>query len=123
MRLYSRTGATALDDPEYGHIDAGPDGGFDLPDDLSDRLYGFHAAGQPLWETDVERQNRLIAEELERRKDPATLLAAVEQLVGAAKASAQAEVPDPADPGDDEPARTEPKKTTSRARKATQPAE
>lgn len=127
MRLYSRTGATALDDPEYGHFDAGPSGGFDLPDDLSDRLHGFHVAGQPMWETDVERQHRLINEELERRKDPATLLAAVEQLVNAAKSSAS---PSPAEPSvepedeesgrdgsDSEPAA--PKKAT-RARKATQ---
>lgn len=96
MRLYSRTGATALDDPEYGHFDANEDGGFDFPDDLSDRLHGFHAGGRPLWETDVERQNRLIAEELERRKDPATLLDAVQQLVQAAKTTS-------------EPAKAEPK--------------
>lgn len=119
MRLYSRTGATALDDPEFGHFDAGPDGSFDFPDDLSDRLHGFHVAGRPAWETDVERQHRLIAEELERRKDPASLLSAVEQLLAAAKATAQGE---PADAGDGD-GKTEPAKKTTRARKATQPAE
>jgi hypothetical protein len=87
MRLYTRTGATALDDPEYGHFDANPDGSFDLPEDLSDRLHGFHLAGRPAWETDVERQRRLIGEELERRKDPATLLSAVEQIMKAAQAT------------------------------------
>lgn len=85
MRLYSRTGATALDDPTFGHFDAGPDGGFDFPNELSDRLHAFHANGRPLWETDVERQHRLMAEELERRRDPATLMEAVQQLVNAAK--------------------------------------
>lgn len=85
MRLYTRTGASALDDPEYGHFDADENGGFDFPDDLSDRLHRFHAGGRPLWETDVERQNRLMAEELERRRDPATLMEAVQQLVNAAK--------------------------------------
>lgn len=80
MRLYTRTGAVALDDPEFGHFAAGDDGSFDFPDELSDRLHGFHAAGKPLWETDVERQARFMHEELERRKDPATLLAAVEEL-------------------------------------------
>lgn len=88
MRLYSRTGATALDDPEYGHFDADDQGAFDFPDDLSDRLHRFHTAGKPAWETDVERQARLIQEEMERRRDPATLMAAVQQLVEAAQATA-----------------------------------
>ncbi|MFE5037166.1 hypothetical protein [Streptomyces sp. NPDC056683] len=89
MRLYSRTGVIALDDPEFGTFTADPDtGGFDFPDEVSDRLHAFHHRGQQLWETDVERQQRLLTEELERRKDPATLLSAVEQLVKAASATA-----------------------------------
>ncbi|WP_333746049.1 hypothetical protein [Streptomyces sp. IBSBF 2950] len=87
MRLYSRTGVTALDDPEFGTFHANEDGGFDFPDEVSDRLHNFHLHGQPMWETDVERQRRLVTEELERRKDPATLLNAVEQLVRAAQAT------------------------------------
>lgn len=109
MRLYSRTGATALDDPEFGHYDANKDGAFDLPNELSDRLHGFCVNGQPLWETDVERQHRLITEELERRKDPATLLGAVEQLVKAAQAT-QAADPEPAKPA---PAKRASKRTSS----------
>jgi hypothetical protein len=85
MRLYSRTGATALDDPEYGHFDADLDGGFDFPDDLSDLLHRFHLRGKAVWETDIERQSRLMEEELERRRDPATLMDAVQQLVNAAR--------------------------------------
>jgi hypothetical protein len=99
MRLYTRTGATTLDDPEYGHFDASPDGAFDLPEELSDRLNGFHVGGRPMWESDIERQRRLVSEEMERRKDPATLLAAVEQIMMAAKAtvvSAVEPVPTPA---------------------------
>jgi hypothetical protein len=96
MRLYTRTGATALDDPEYGNFQADEEGGFDLPDDLSERLHRFHIDGRPAWETDVERQTRLIAEELDRRKDPATLLAAVQQLVAAAQSlPAQSAAPAP----------------------------
>lgn len=110
MRLYSRTGATALDDPEYGHFDANDDGGFDFPDDLSDRLHGFHAAGRPMWETDVERQQRLIAEELERRKDPATLLDAVQQLVQAAKTVSE---PEPTKPEPKAPAKRASKRAAS----------
>jgi hypothetical protein len=95
MRLYTRTGATALDDPEYGHFEASPDGGFDFPDDLSDRLHRFHVRGRPSWETDVERQHRLMAEEMERRRDPATLMDAVQKLVLAAQAVTPAEPPAP----------------------------
>jgi hypothetical protein len=91
MRLYTRTGATAVADPQHGQFKAGQDGGFDLPDALGQRLHGFHIDGQPLWETDIERQHRLIAEEMERRKDPATLLDAVQQLVQAAQAASAAQ--------------------------------
>jgi len=84
MRLYSRTGQTVLTDAEYGTFEAGPDGGFDLPEDLALREHAFHVGGRPLWETDVERQYRLAAEELDRRRDPATLMNAVQQLVNAA---------------------------------------
>jgi hypothetical protein len=87
MRLYSRMGVIALDDPEFGNFQADAAGAFNFPDEVSDRLHGFHHRGQPMWETDIERQQRLISEELERRKDPATLLSAVEQLVKAASAT------------------------------------
>lgn len=82
MRLYSRTGAVALDHDEYGHFEPEDDGGFDFPNELSDELHSFAANG---WETAVERQQRLIAEEMERRRDPATLMEAVQQLVNAAR--------------------------------------
>ncbi|NUP47547.1 MAG: hypothetical protein HOW97_09590 [Catenulispora sp.] len=116
MRLYTRTGASALDHPEYGHFDADENGGFDFPDPLSDELHRFHAGGRPMWETDVERQNRLLAEEMERRRDPATLMDAVQQLVNAARTVSE---PASAKP----PAETKPpvKRTTKRA--ATHPAE
>ncbi|MGR3875806.1 hypothetical protein ACUXZZ_45555 (plasmid) [Streptomyces graminifolii] len=88
MRLYTLTGATALDDAEYGTFHADENGGFDFPDDVSDRLHQFHLHGRPMWETDTERQRRQVVEEMERRKDPSTLLSAVEQLVRAAQATA-----------------------------------
>jgi hypothetical protein len=96
MRLYTRTGATALDDPEFGHFEASEDGGFDLPEELSERLHGFHLGGRPAWETDIERQRRLMTEEMERRKDPATLLSAVEQIMRAAQATQAPAEPAPA---------------------------
>lgn len=97
MRLYTRTGATALDHPVFGHFDADASGGFDFPNELSDQLHSFAVGGRRLWEDDVERQNRLMAEELERRRDPATLMEAVQQLVNAAKAT-QAPTEAPAGP-------------------------
>ncbi|GAB2695946.1 hypothetical protein [Kitasatospora kifunensis] len=95
MHLYTLTGAVALDDPEFGHFDADEQGGFDLPDELSDRLHRFAFRGKPAWETDVEHQRRLMAEELERRKDPATLLGVVEQLMKAAQQAAAPQVASP----------------------------
>ncbi|WP_035796492.1 hypothetical protein [Kitasatospora mediocidica] len=88
MRLYTRTGATALDDPEWGHFEADEQGGFDLPDQLAEQQRAFAVRGSHAWETDIERQHRLVTEERERRQDPATLLQAVEQLV-------KAQVPSP----------------------------
>lgn len=86
MRLFSRTNATAIDDPEHGHFEAAENGAFDLPDVLAAKIRGFAVRGERLWEDDIERQHRQIAEEIERQKDPATLLAAVNKLVEAAKA-------------------------------------
>lgn len=81
MRLYTRTGATALDDPEFGHFEAAPDGSFEFPDELSDRLVRFHRRGQPMWETQIDQQARMGSEDLARRRDPATLYSAVDGLV------------------------------------------
>lgn len=106
MRLFSREDATGVDDAGNSYT-PGPDGGFDFPEDLAERLHGTCVAGRPLWETNVERQQRLIDEELKRRADPATLLAAVEQLVAAAAATRPAEpAPAPAEPA---PAKAAPK--------------
>lgn len=114
MRLYSLTGATALDDPEHGHFEPDGNGGFDFPDDLSDRLHRFHVGGKPAWEDDVERQNRLIQEELERRKDPATLLGAVEQLVRAASGLQGGQPPADTPPPAKRPAKRAASKTTTK---------
>lgn len=88
MRLYSRAGQTVLNDPEYGTFEVDPNGGFEFPEDLGERVHAFHIGGKPAWETDVERQRRLAQEELDRRRDPATLMDAVQQLVNAAAAVA-----------------------------------
>lgn len=83
MRLYSRMNAGAVDDPEFGHFEADPDhGGFDLPDELSDRLHASHHRGKRAWETEMERDERLHGEESARRRDPETLYNAVADIAG-----------------------------------------
>jgi hypothetical protein len=84
MRLYSLTGASAVADGDHRY-EAGKDGGFDFPDELSARLHPVAVAGRKQWETDVERQHRLIAEELQRRQSPEALYEAVSQLVKVAE--------------------------------------
>lgn len=77
-RLHSRMNAGAVDDPEYGHFEPDPDhGGFEFPDEMSDRLAGFHHRGKPVWETEEQRGERLHGEDLARRRDPAMLYDAV----------------------------------------------
>ena len=103
MRLYSRTNAGAIDDPEFGHFDADEEhGGFDLPDELSDRMHRFHPGGRTAWETEDERAQRLHGDEQARRRDPETLYNAVEQiasitaqLAGLQLAAAGGAQPDP----------------------------
>ena len=84
MRLYSLTGAAAVKDGVTVY-EPTPDGGFDLPGEVAEFLRSSAVAGVKQWETDIERQYRLVTEEMERRKDPATLLSAVEQIVAAAQ--------------------------------------
>lgn len=90
MRLYSRTGAVALDDPEFGHYDADDSGGFDFPEPLSDRLHRFHVGGAPLWESDAERQQRVAAEDRARAQDPAVMHDLMQRLVELTEANASA---------------------------------
>lgn len=99
MRLYSLTDAIAVDDPEYGHFEPDPvHGGFELPDELAERLHRFHVRKRRAWETDVERDERTHGEERDRRRDPETLYSAVAEIANATKnlAGGQAQ-PVPAD--------------------------
>lgn len=80
MRLYTLTGATQVDDPQYGRFTVNDSGAFDgLPEALANRLHSFHLNGKPAWEDDAERERRIVAEELDRMRDPATLLAAIKE--------------------------------------------
>jgi hypothetical protein len=76
MRLYTTTGATQVDDPEFGTFKADANGAFNgLPDAMYAKLHG-----RPGWENDPERELRITKEELDRFRDPAELLKAVKEL-------------------------------------------
>lgn len=79
MRLYSLAEATTVvhDGTVYTPAD---DGGFDFPGPLSDRMHAVHVNGRRQWETAIERQRRVIAEELAIRQSPEALHDAVRRL-------------------------------------------
>lgn len=90
MRLYSRTGAEqAVHDGETYHRQ--PDGGFEFPEHVGEVLRTFHVSKTPLWETLVEQQQRLIAEDRQRRSDPSSQYDLLERIATRAEG-----VPDPA---------------------------
>lgn len=82
MRLYTMNGTSAISVPGVGVVEADEDGAFEFPEDFARQQHGFAIGGVRIWEDDAERAERLMAEELERRQDPATLLDAVERLGG-----------------------------------------
>ena len=65
VRIYSLVAAAAVDSAA-GHFEPGPDGGFDLPDELAGQLHGSHVDGKAAWETHAEQLARLTAEARER---------------------------------------------------------
>lgn len=119
MRLYP-LGATqaVIDHPQWGRFEPGEHGGFDLPDDLSDELHSFCQRGKRIWETELERSERLHGEETERRRDPQTLYGAVAELLGLAKKAGEAQA---AETPATQPETPEPPK--GRAKAAATPAE
>ena len=90
MRLYSRTGATSVHHGGQIYV-PGDSGGFDFPDHVSDVLHPFAVRGERLWESDIERQRRVLGEEMDRRRDPASLYDAVEKIMRAAESAGQPE--------------------------------
>jgi hypothetical protein len=84
VKLYTRTGAASISNEQHGEFTIAKDGSVHVPDEFGAYLHRQHIGGKPAWEDEAERHARLVAEEVERRKDPATLLAAVEELQRAA---------------------------------------
>jgi hypothetical protein len=113
VRLYNTEGATQVDDPEYGTFKLDADGAFSgLPDGMYAKLHG-----RPGWENDAERAARLTAEQLEKLRDPATMLAELQKMTAGQGALTK---PEPADTAPPAPA---PKRARKSASSASTPAE
>lgn len=78
--LHTRSGATGFSHPDFGDFDVAEDGTVNVPDELARQLLATRVDGVEQWETDIDHRSRLLDEERDRRKDPATLLAEVEKL-------------------------------------------
>lgn len=114
MRLYSLTGAASVTagGTRYEPAD---DGGFDFPPGLQRLMHAVHVGGQKQWETSIERQHRAAAEELARIRDPATMYAAVAELVAAAKTATQAQAAAEPAPKAEAPAKAATAKAAAKA--------
>lgn len=81
MRLYTLTGTTQVKDNNTGVVhEADANGAFELPEDLGLELHSFHVNGKRAWEDDAERAKRMADEQLEKMRDPATLLAEIQKM-------------------------------------------
>jgi hypothetical protein len=71
-RLYTRTGASHVyyEDAVY---EVEENQSVEVPPEVAAHLQHLHVAGQKAWEDDAERQTRIEAEELARRRDPAAV--------------------------------------------------
>lgn len=136
MRLYTRTGATQVSAAGQVFTVDG-NGAFEFPQELGAQMHSFHMDGKPAWEDDAERAARLAAEQMEKLRDPATMLAELQKMtagqgaltsllanaLGAAQsAPATPEAPAPEAPADPSPAPVA-KAPRSRKPTATPPAD
>ncbi len=79
MRLYSLVGADSHVTPDGTRYIPDEAGGFDFPDEVSDPIEGCAVKGKRLWETEADRVERLHGMEMARRRDPASMLTAMEE--------------------------------------------
>lgn len=89
MRLYHLEGATSVSSGDTTYK-AADDGGFDFPPALFEHMHSMAVGGVKQWETSIERQQREVAAELARMRDPATLYEAVAKIVSAAEGKPEA---------------------------------
>ena len=87
MRLYTLTGAASVSNDEHGTFEVDPEtGAVEVPEALGRILHGTCFGGRRVWEDDAERSQRLVAEDLERRRDPAVLYDLLQQKLAAVPA-------------------------------------
>ena len=79
MRLYSLVGADSHVTADGARHTPDKAGGFDFPEEVADQIGGFAVKGKRLWETEGERVERLHGLEMARRRDPASMLTAMEE--------------------------------------------
>jgi hypothetical protein len=79
MRLYSLVGADSHVTPDGTRYAPDDAGGFDFPDEVSDPIEGCAVKGKRLWESEPDRVERLHGMEMARRRDPASMLTAMEE--------------------------------------------
>lgn len=73
MQVFSRsTDAGDITDAEGTTFAPAADGSYDVPGPLAEQLLRIHLNGEPQWETGGQRNDRLAAEDLRRRSDPAS---------------------------------------------------
>jgi hypothetical protein len=71
VKLHTLNDAAAVHDGEDTYK-VGADGTVEVPHALGERLRDTHIGGEKQWEDSIEQQNRLLEEELARRRDPAS---------------------------------------------------
>jgi hypothetical protein len=79
MRLYSLMGADSHVTPDGTRYTPDDAGGFDFPDEVSDPIERCAVKGRRMWETEGERADRMHGMEMARRRDPASMLTAMEE--------------------------------------------
>lgn len=79
MRLYSLVGADSHVTPDGARYTPDDAGGFDFTDEVSDPIERCAVKGKRMWETEAERVDRLHGMEMARRRDPASMLTAMEE--------------------------------------------
>ena len=96
MRLYTLTDAASVGNDDYGDFEVAQDGSVQVPEPFGQFLLAQHTNGEAQWEDDAQRNARLVAEELERRRDPASAYDLLAQIVAQQAPAAQVLVPEPA---------------------------
>lgn len=80
--LSNQAGTDQVQGPDGTVYTADEQGRFELPDAFADVLLAVYVAGEKAWDSEGERQTRVLTKEQERRRDPAELLGAIERLGG-----------------------------------------